>query len=171
MDTLVYVEGRKGEGKSTLLRAIVLAHAREGYQFVVLDSTREWAEAEGVEVLDALQFSIEDAAARAIERKCTLVVDEIDRWLNKRTNLDAETTPFPLVRSIIHYGRHLEAALLCAARRPASVHNDVLELADEAFLLYHSGVASCEWIRRLLGSEVEERVRSLRPGQFTRVRF
>lgn len=168
MNTLIYVEGGKGEGKSTLLRAIVREHAAEGFPFVVLDSTREWVPIRNVTVLPATIYSLEDAAHLAIEQQATLVVDEIDRWFSKTSNV---RVLYPETSSIIHYGRHLNTALIAAARRPASVHNDLLELADTIFLFHHAGVASCSWVRELLGSPVAEQVQRLQPGQFVRVDY
>lgn len=170
MNTLVYVEGKKGEGKSTLLRAIVLQHAAEGIPFVVWDTTSEWSPAPNVTVLSPLEgWSHESAAALAIELEATLVLDEVDRVAPKHQG--AGLTPGTNLHSIVHYGRHLNTALLCASRRPANVHNDILELADCIFLFHHSGNSSCAWIRELLGSPVAEQVQRLKPGQFVRVDY
>lgn len=166
-DTLIYVGGRKGCGKSTLLRSIAIQHAREGCHFYVWDSTREWSGLDypRIHVRSALVYDVEEVAAEAIDRRATLVVDEIDRVAPPTGGLMRRGTN---LHSIVHYGRHLETALLCAARRPAGVHKDIIELANTLFLVQHSGVNDCKYVRDSLGPETEQAVRALEPGQFLR---
>jgi len=61
-----------------------------------------------------------------------LVVDEADRFWPRR----GQKTP----RDIIDYHRHYGIDLVFAARRPLSLHSDVVELATDLVVFYLPGV-------------------------------
>lgn len=176
-DTLVYAAGRKGCGKSHLLQSIVLSHLREypGSRFVVWDTTGEWSEMDWtrgrLEVLTAIEWSCEQAAEYAIEVAesfggCVLVVDEIDRVVpNHAGGLKADTA----LHAVVHYGRHHNTALLCAARRPRSVHTDIPALADVLFLFRMTNARDLKWIADLAGPHHAAVVQQLPPHDFVRI--
>ena len=164
---LAAVLGRKGQGKTTLLKAIVEAHRKErrNTYFMVLDSTREWTPKPRLEILDSLNWSANRAALRAIEHKnrVTLVIPEVDKYAPK-TGL-APGEPLTL---IVNEGRHLGVALLCDARRTARVHNDIGYLADTLFMFRHTGPNDLDWIARVCGPEWAHAVRNLPDHAFVR---
>lgn len=165
---LIFASGKKGFGKSTLLRALIAHNARKpGALFVVWDSTREYQESRSVVVLRPPKYSARDAAEYALSRKpCVLVMDEVDRAAPNHKGGLREGTP---LHTIVHYGRHEDVALWCAARRSANVHIDIRALADIMFLFRHSEPRDIEWIEKLCGNEVATRIKSLPRGRHIRV--
>lgn len=169
MANLALICGRKGCGKSTLLRAIVNYHlsAHTDNRFVVVDSTAEWITKERQQVIPANEMEdIEEAAQYALDMApCTLVVDEIDRFApNHMGGLQAGTA----LHRVVHYGRHENVALLCAARRSANVHIDIRALADAIFFFRHIEPNDLSWIGQVCGVRWAEAVRRLPPRQFLR---
>ncbi len=165
---LVLIAGRKRSGKSTLLRTLVNYHLdrHDDVRFVVWDRTVEWVPRDRVTVLPANQFTGEQAARYALDNApCTLVVDEIDLIAPSPAGLKAGSA----LHAIVHYGRHENVALLCAARRSANVHIDIRALADTIFFFRHTEPADLDWIDRLCGQEWAENVRSIPPFQFLRL--
>lgn len=164
---LAFVAGKKRSGKSTLLRTLVNYHldTHPDVRLVVWDRTVEWVARERVTVLPANLFTGDQAAQYALDNApCTLVVDEVDLLAPAHGGLRAGS---PL-HAIVHYGRHENVALLCAARRSANVHIDVRALADVIFFFRHTEPADLEWIRRLGGEELSDHVRALAPFEFMR---
>lgn len=170
--------GRKGTGKSHLLQSIVLQHARTfpGSRWVVWDTTREWAEPEWargrIEVFGADEWpDVEEVAEHALGVAedlggCVLVVDEVDRVAPNHGGGLREGTA---LHRIVHYGRHHDAALVCASRRSARVHADIPSLADTAFLFRHTGHLDLAWIQRFFGPEAAEAVSNLQPREWLRI--
>jgi hypothetical protein len=168
VSNLVLVAGRKGCGKSTLLRVLVRYHleTHPDVRFVVWDRTAEWVSQDRVEVLPANECEGEEAAEYALSRSpCTLVMDEVDLVApNHLGGLKAGTA----MHAIVHYGRHEQVAMLCAARRSANVHIDVRALADVIFFFRHIEPNDLGWIGDVCGVSWAEAVRRLPPKQFLR---
>lgn len=171
MHTTAGFLGKKGMGKSTALRACVFGHLRElpDSRFVVLDSTREWARPSWLDDPRRLEIlppgvDLDGAGWETLERApCVLVVDEIDRHLRSNTG--------PLKGSLaelLNYGRHLHAAVLFAARRPARVHPDVLNLSEVLFLFRLTGANDLRAVAERCGSDVAETIARLPQGEFVR---
>lgn len=176
-ETLVYVAGRKGMGKSTFMRACVIALACDGWRFVVWDTTREWtatprglpaaqldALRRNVRVLPSVRHSVEDAAAYAVaSAPATLVVDEVDRVAPNHAGGLREGTQ---LHAIVNYGRHLGVALFAASRRPARVHSEIPSLADKIVLFQLTSPRDLDWVRDATDDETAEDVRQLTRGDY-----
>lgn len=176
-ETLVYVAGRKGQGKSTFMRATVIADCQRGYRHVAWDTTREWARAVAklpadvaravarfLVVLPATHYTAEEAAQVAIDgAPAILVVDEIDRVApNHAGGMVAGTN----LHAIVNYGRHLNAGLFCASRRPARVHSEIPSLADRVVLFQLTAPRDLAWVEDLGGPELARDVRALSRGDY-----
>lgn len=168
MANTVLIAGRKRSGKSTLLRTLVnyTLDVHPDRRFVVWDRTVEWVKRDRVIVLPANECSGEEAAQYALDLSdCTLVLDEVDLVAPAPAGLRSGSA----LHAIVHYGRHENVGLLCAARRSANVHIDVRALADVIYFFHHSEPNDLDWISRLGGDELAERVRAIPPHQFLRV--
>lgn len=167
-ETLVYVAGRKRQGKSTFMRSVVLDMALDGYRFVVWDSTNEWRSRRNVLRLSSTEWSAEDAAHLALEcAPCTLVVDEID--------LVCRPAPGPVrpavFNSIVQCGRHYRTGLFCASRRPTKVHGDIPALADALVFFNLSAPSDRRWLGDLdVGDSLADEVSNLGRGEYVLVR-
>lgn len=168
-ETLVYVAGRKKQGKSTFMRAHVIAMAREGYRFVVWDSTGEWTSERGILRLPSTRFSAIDAAHVALESApCTLVVDEIDRVCKPSP---AQLKP-DVFNEIVQCGRHYRVGLFCASRRPTKVHSDIPGLADAFVFFALTSPGDKRWLREQddVSDELEGEVSQLGQGEYVLLR-
>lgn len=181
--TMVQVLGLKGSGKTTLLRQLVRLHLRRypGFRAVVWDTTAEWPATfvsdlphpERVLILSGRDYSAEEAAAAAIEEArehggAALVADEIDRAVPNHPGGLPERSA---LREVVHYGRHCRVALWGAFRRPTSVHQDLLALADVLFIGRMASEGDIDRIRRAVGATTfpkVEVIRALPRGEFLR---
>lgn len=164
---LVYIAGRKGCGKTTLLHSLVeFNRPKAGSLFIVYDSTREWTKAQGKIVLPANRWTPQEAAQFALKNApCVLVMDEVDRAC---PNSPAGLPPGSPLHSVIQYGRHEDVALWCAARRSVRVHTDVRALADVIYLFKHTEPRDLQWIGEVCGAEVAAQVPRLERRKFIR---
>ena len=160
--TLVLAIGRKGSGKTALLKDIVESN-RHDTHFVVYDSTKEWVERPGVEVFKSHQHTLDSIAEYAIdhEQRSVLVVDEVHKYAPSG-NLPVGS---PLQR-IVAEGRHLDTALLCASQRTSRVHTDLGHLADRIYLFSITGPNDLEWVGKVSGKHWAERCRKLETLQY-----
>lgn len=168
-DTLVYVAGRKEQGKSTFMRAHVIALAAQGYRFVVWDSTNEWASQKGILRLSNTDVSAVEAAHVALENApCTLVVDEIDRVCKPSP---AQLKP-DVFNEIVQCGRHYRTGLFCASRRPTKVHSDIPGLADAFVFFALTSPGDKRWLREQddVTDELEDEVSTLAQGEYVLLR-
>ena len=179
MSSLNLILGKRGKGKSTLLKTIVLEHARArpDLPWLVWDTTAEWsvppwADPETFRILPGTQWTAEDAAELAIELAdpddwggAVLVMDELDRAAHCRKPPPAGSALY----EVIHMGRHVDVALIAAARRPSSLATDVQELIDVAWIHGLSGRNDMTWVRDTFGKEVAERVSQLADYEWLRV--
>jgi ABC-type cobalamin/Fe3+-siderophores transport system ATPase subunit len=165
---LVYVAGRKGCGKTTLLHALVQhgIDTKSGALFICWDSTREWQAGPGKIVLPSNQYSPQQAAQFALDHApAVLVMDEVDRAVPNVTNALPADTP---LHRVIQYGRHEDVALWCAARRSVRVHTDIRALADVIYLFKHTEPRDLQWISEVCGNEVAAQVPQLERRKFIR---
>jgi hypothetical protein len=177
-ETLIYVAGRKGRGKSTFLRATVIDMAANDLaRFAVLDTTREWTAhelskwtkhlapaqrknlAKNLRVCPGPSWPLEAFCdyVRA-SAPCVAVVDEIDLFApNHAGGLQAGSG----LHGFVNYGRHWNVGLLCASRRPARVHADIPALADRVVLFQLSSPRDLAWCEELGGESLARDVRTL----------
>lgn len=164
---LVYIAGRKGCGKTTLLHSLVEYNRhKNGSLFIIRDSTREWVPGPGKVVLPANKWSGQEFAEFCLRNApCVAVCDEVDRIAPNMTNAIPADSP---LHQIIQYGRHEEVALWCAARRSVRVHTDIRALADVIYLFKHTEPRDLAWIAEVCGSEVAAAVPRLERRKWIR---
>lgn len=129
------------------------------------DDARAWISARGT--LPRLTVVRRDTADRVAQlalslKSVTLILDELDqvcagkRWLSEAA------------RDIVHYGRHLRVALMGTFRRTQNVHEDLIAMADTAFIFRHSSGSprDIDAVKDRFGSEYAEVAQRLEPMQF-----
>lgn len=176
-NTITFVTGRKGCGKSTLVREVMREHAR----VVVLDYIGEYGPECGATVHRGIL-----ACARALERwdpkpryclslrvteerdaldllgivrkmRSVLLVVEEASWLCSPGRLPLE------LRELVRFGRHQEISQLYVAQRPAMVHRDVTSQADVIVSFQQHGERDVAYLEGSVLADRAELVRALRP--------
>lgn len=176
-NTIVFVTGRKGCGKSTLVRELMREHPR----VVVIDYLGEYGPECGatvhkgivpcVRALDrwhekprfclSLRVTEERDALDVLGivrkmRSVMLVVEEAS-WLCSPGRLPLE------LRELVRFGRHQEISQLYVAQRPAMVHRDVTSQADVIVSFQQHGERDIAYLEGSVLANRAELVRSLRP--------
>ena len=141
--------GKKGSGKSALLRKICSQALRQGSLIFYHDPNEQLRQGAGkvytsidawVADPEPTLLSIfrdvepEDIAALALRVKdVTVVLDEMDQaFVNKSYGVGARSSA---IRKIIHEGRHYRVNLWGGFRRTANVSEDLMSQSDYVFLL------------------------------------
>lgn len=178
---VVVILGKKGTGKSSLLRRLVYqrlqgaprhtvffddsgCQVRGGVVFTSAAQAAKHIAARGVPRLAVFRgVDVDDIAQLALRvHDVTLVLDELDRACNGKA-FSSEA-----VKRIVHYGRHERVDLWGTFRSTRNVSEDLLNAADRIFLLHHS--AACypdiDAIRRRFGPQIADAVTRLEPWRF-----
>lgn len=176
--------GKKGSGKSAVLRKLATHRLRAAPQALILyhdpacqlDDRAGWLctsiahareRISRARVLPQLSIfrgvEVEDLARFALEvRDCTLIIDELDRACTGKV-WKSES-----VRRIVHEGRHERIDLWGTFRSTRNVSEDVLNAADAVFLFRHSAAAyyDLQAIEHRLGPSYATACQGLEFGQF-----
>lgn len=176
-NTIVFVTGRKGCGKSTLVRELMREHDR----VVVLDYIGEYGPECGATVHRGAI-----ACARALERwhdrprfclslrvteerdalelleivakmRGILLVVEESSWLCAPGRLPRE------LAYLVRMGRHQEISQLYVAQRPAMVHRDVTSQADVIVSFQQHGERDVAYLEGTVLADRAAHVRELKP--------
>ena len=175
-NTITTIVGRKGCGKSTLVREIIAREPR----LVILDTLGEYGERDRVTVArgfgeamaalgaagraDSFRISLrleEDrhalAAVRVVYelRRVLVVVEEASAYL-KPSHL-----PLPFKR-LVRFGRHRELSQVYVAQRPAMLNRDVTSQSDVIVTFQQHSSRDLEYLRDVFGDQAE-RARALAP--------
>lgn len=173
-NTILFIAGRKGSGKSTLVHAIAMEHDR----VFVLDTMGSEGEPdfEVVNGLDACVDAITNAAERDTFRlslraastddllsllpiietvpKSLLVIDETSYYCSPSFLPDE-------LSSVLRYGRHAELSQVYVARRPSEIHREVTAAADVVITFQHHEPRDLAYFRAFGGERFAEEVRRL----------
>lgn len=173
-NTILFVCGRKGSGKSTLVHAIAMEHER----VFVLDTLGSEGEPdfEVVNGLDACVDAITDAANRETFRislrsastdellsllpiietvpKSVLVIDETSFYCSPSFLPDE-------LSSVLRYGRHAELSQIYVARRPSEIHREITAAADVVVTFQHHEPRDLAYFKAFAGERFAETVRTL----------
>lgn len=173
-NSIFFICGRKGSGKSTLVRAIMMEFPR----VFVLDTLGSEGAPE-FEVVTGLQAGV-DAIVDAVHRErfrislrsastddllamvpvietvpdCLLVVDEASFFCSPNFLPDE-------LSSVLRYGRHNEISQIYVARRPSEIHREVTAAADLVITFQHHEPRDLAYFKAIGGEEFSEKVRSL----------
>lgn len=137
--------GLKGSGKSNWLQYVLREHADKYRSHLLYDVCREHAEVpggryipthrrgdDGRDELDRVLGALVTDADR--DRRPELVaVEEVSRFCSARS------PPPAALYDLIDLNRHLGVGLIGVARRPAQVHADLVELADNLIIYRLTG--------------------------------
>jgi len=91
--------------------------------------------------------------------RLTFLVEEIDLFSNPHT-ID------PAFRNIINRGRHQEISLVGIVQRPFGIHRSLTSQAKEVYCFNTNEPRDREYLRGLLGSEIEAAVDGLEQYQY-----
>lgn len=181
---ITVILGKKGAGKSTVARSLILdkprriiidpmwEHARLGVTVDDFDAMvryiRPLRHGRYAVVLRTLDDDDRDRALALVTEgkptdpplpNCTLLVDEIDRMCS------AHSIPAPLHR-IVNYGRHFSVSLIALARRPRAMHRDITAMADRIIVGEMQEPADLEYLAEFIGESLAERASGLAPREF-----
>lgn len=116
---IIAILGRRGQGKTTLLRSIMALARRQGRFLWVVDPEyqlhprRPWG---AMEIMNNIKDLPEP---RRLGKRSIVLLDEVDRWGRDQRLLD-----------LVNYCRPWGVSVAWTARRPARVPRDITALAD-----------------------------------------
>lgn len=173
---IVTVLGRKGCGKSTLVREITREHRR----VVILDYLGEYGSNVGARVHEGLRASVAalvrwhraprfclslriedyddalDLLEVAYESRDYLLVIEEASWLCTASHMPRELARF------VRFGRHRGISQLYVAQRPSMVHRDVTSQSDVIVSFNQHEERDIAYLAGILGRDAD-RLRELPP--------
>lgn len=167
---IVTVLGRKGSGKSTLVKKLIEREER----LVIIDTLGEYGEEMGLRETYTLQKSIQaikkgysrkafGVSVRLIDNDDILTVIEYCFALGEMTIVIEEasmlckptTLPGPIAYSL-RYGRHKCLNQVYIARRPAELNREVTAQSDVLITFEQKEPRDIEYLRATLGAEAEQ---------------
>ncbi len=180
------VIGKRGSGKSVLTKHLIRNESR----LVIYDIMSEYTE--GV-IFDADSVIFDGHARedvsefwRHVYRKSFRIIyrplrpkDEID-WLARAVfalgdltfvveEIDAVCTPFDMsewMQAIIQRGRHKNIELIGITPAPFGIHRDLTRQAKDIFVFQTKEPRDVQYLRRLLGEEIEAKLVALEQYEF-----
>jgi len=179
MNEVILIFGKRGSGKTTLAKKLLLGKKR----VVIFDTLREYKiglVTDDVivvfEFLSQHEFSqvcrisyspeIEDKKAFGYVcdlvysmKDLTLLVEEVDNYST------ALITPESFSK-IIRYGRHQNISLIAVARRTAEVPRLLTSQATDFYVFAHHEPRDVEYFAHLFNWDVAEKIRTLRQFQY-----
>jgi hypothetical protein len=166
-NTVISIFGKKGSGKSTLVREIL----GEWDRVLVFDTMGEYGELAGAELYDTRDEAIRAIEQHAQDRTFVLVFRLIDdqdamdvlRVAYELPNilLVLEETSFYCspsqmpdeIKMFVRYGRHREQSQIYVARRPSEVHRDLTAQSDLIITFTQTEPRDLEYLRAVMGDE------------------
>jgi DNA helicase HerA-like ATPase len=172
-NTIVFITGRKGSGKSTYAQKLASRIYAAGRRVVMLDpmncfdlpgSPRIHFRREIVERLWGRSFVAipgnEPQFPETVFRwayicgDLTLVIDEVDIYL-------PHAEPSLALLDIIRYGRHRRINLIAVSQRPANVKRDLTAQADYLVMFQSTEPRDLDYLAARIGSQYRDSVAAL----------
>lgn len=165
---VISVFGRKGSGKSTLVKEIVDEHPR----VIVFDTMGEYA-TKKYKPFDSFELAAAELGRVQHARRFRVViqlVEEEDALAAMRVAYDVpnclvvvEETSFycspsylpPELAKFVRYGRHREISQIYVSRRPAEIHRDLTAQSDLIVSFTQHEPADVEYLRKVMGPEAD----------------
>jgi hypothetical protein len=167
-NVVISVFGRKGSGKSTLVREIV----DEAPRVIVFDTMGEYARKRD-KIFDTFESAASELGRVQHERRFRVIiqlVDEEDALAAMRVAYDVpaclivveETSfycspsylPMELAR-FVRYGRHREIDQIYVSRRPAEIHRDLTAQSDLIVSFQQHEPGDVEYLRKVMGPDAD----------------
>jgi hypothetical protein len=165
------VFGKKGTGKSNWVQYVLQRSAYRAHlmfdvcaehdalnRYVPEYRRGEQATAEVEQVVNSMVLNVDSD-----RRPDLLAVEEVSRFCSPRT-----PPPEPLYE-LVDMNRHYGVGLLGVARRPAQVHTDMVDLADNLVIFRLTGAADKRRLRNI-SEGLDEAVAGLDDYQYVQVR-
>lgn len=171
-NSILVVLGRKGSGKSTLVREIIREKMVERRRVLIIDGMGEYG-GEGIEVVHGVDDALDriekiddhDRFAYAFRTMRSeddldligvayevpnqlLVIEEASRYCSA-TQLPDE------IGQLVRYGRHREIDMIFIARRPSELHRDVTANADVVVTFQQHEPRDVLYLRSIFGERAE----------------
>lgn len=167
-NTVIFLCGRKGSGKSSLGKRI----ARDAPRVLALDTVGEFREADGATIIDGRDESIRAILAHYKEPKFFLALraPQTDEMLDimrmcyevpdhllyvEETSWYCTPSQVPdELAQIVRYGRHRRISQLYVARRPSEIHRDLTAQADLVVSFNQSEPRDLAYLQARVGEDV-----------------
>ncbi len=173
------VIGKRGSGKSVLVKHMI----RNERRLVIYDIMSEYVQ--GVTFDDTERSELVEFWRRVYRQSFRIIYRpleakaEID-WLARAVyalgdltfvveEIDAVCTPFdmsPWMQAIIQRGRHMNIEMIGVTPAPFGIHRDLTRQAKDIFVFRTKEPRDIQYLRRLLGEEIEAKLAALEQYQF-----
>lgn len=177
---MAVVLGRRGEGKSTLVKSWLRAWRR----VLIIDPKREYPGKAHTSlatlhaaIRDGERFVLSYQPAGLVDREhleavdiaaqmaltygdMLMVIEEAGRYTQSGKSI------CPQVRLLISEGRHHEVAVAAVSQRAASIGKDIIESADTLYLFHTHGEGSISYLASTIGADAAAELGALTPGHY-----
>ena len=173
MNEVIVIFGKRGSGKTTLAKRLILGRNR----LFIFDTLREYEVGLVTNDLDEvmerlvdrehkifrISYSPEINEKEAFDYICqllytmkdiTFLIEEIDNYCSAMTSPE-------MLSKIIRYGRHQNISLITTARRTADVPRILTAMATEFCIFSHHEPRDLDYFSHLFSPEIAEKIRRL----------
>ena len=173
--------GKRGSGKSVLTKHMI----RDERRLVIYDIMSEYTKAVTFDDTEKQQLELVEFWRRVYRGSFRIAYrplrpkDEID-WLAQAVyalgdltfvveEIDAVCTPFdmsPWMQAIIQRGRNMNIEMIGITPAPFGIHRDLTRQAKDIFVFRTKEPRDIQYLRRLLGEEIEAKLVALEQYEF-----
>jgi hypothetical protein len=160
---MTLILGRRGEGKSRLLRQLVRL-APHKCLFLVHDQLCDWNKYQSELPPNCFIYNDMDAESIAVlalaNAPCTLVYDEIS------LALPAIGKPAPTALDICQFGRHYGISILGSSQRPAFVSLSLRSLCSTLIAFKTTSPKDLDWFAQFASDEFAQELPNLKKSEY-----
>lgn len=154
--------GKRGTGKTTLIKSFLKKRARAGSRVVALDFLGEYQD------YDSVLYSGAVSVAKAIDlvwsggcrEKRFFVIDELDMYSAKDVRL---------LKNVFRLSRHKNIDILASSHRLFSLDVVLRALVDDFYLFKISELRDLEYITSVWGRDIAGQVSALKRFEFIHI--
>src|SRR5258705_2592052 len=166
---VISIFGRKGSGKSTLVKEIV----DEAPRVIVFDTMGEYARKRD-RIFDTHESALSELGRVEHERRFRVIIQLVDEeealsamrvaYAVPNCLIVVEETSFycspaylpPELARFVRYGRHRAISQIYIARRAAEIHRDLTAQSDIIVSFQQHEPADIEYLKKVMGPEAEK---------------